>query len=254
MSESIFSLPKVKQSENKPSVSGKTENPEELLINISGYLTEVLELKPLIEEAVSSKDKANNELLNSTKQRFEIMIKAFESLTESLASEVNYSRELKVQAEALEAKKNVSLLESQLLETQKDIKIFTSEVNDFIKEKIGIFEDKISELHSVSEAIDEQIFRFNHEANLAATEEYRALKSQCEGILKSFTKKCQEDLELMKTKSISFLKECEAENKEIISRIPKVNTNKYSLKDILLISLAALGIIGNVVFIFLNWK
>jgi hypothetical protein len=239
-----MNLPTKEQRVSIPDKPEKISELEKLMINISGYLSELSELKPVFEESISLKNDSNKNLLQEFRTLIGTMTDHFDELKENLECEVKYSRELALKGELYEKKHEISILESKLIETESRIDVFINDVKKFMTEKINNMDETVKNLKSEDEKIEESISRFNEKASSAAISEYSILKSQSENLLKSFTKKCQEDLEILKKKSIDFLKECEAQNKEIIGRIPKVNTNKYSLKDILLFIVSGLGIVS----------
>lgn len=245
--------------QQKPSFPLKQKNPEsalqenidnprnnDLLMKLAGNISELLELKPILEAILEDKHSS------SEKEKLEILdclntVRTdFNTLKEKLDCEVDYTRELTTQAQNYEYKKNNAMLHNSLIATENQINNFTKTLTEFVEEKITAIEETVSNLQTVEDAVDQSIARFNKIASSNAENEYNALKKQSEDLLKSFTRKCQEDMEIMKKKSLDFLKECEKENKEIISKIPKVNNNKYSMKDYLLFGICAVTILFQV--------
>lgn len=245
--------------QQKPTFPLKQKNPEsalhenidnprnnDLLMKLAGNISELLELKPILEAILEDKHSS------SEKEKLEILdclntVRTdFNTLKEKLDCEVDYTRELTTQAQNYEYKKNNAMLHNSLIATENQINNFTKTLTEFVEEKITAIEETVSNLQTVEDAVDQSIARFNKIASSNAENEYNALKKQSEDLLKSFTRKCQEDMEIMKKKSLDFLKECEKENKEIISKIPKVNNNKYSMKDYLLFGICAVTILFQV--------
>lgn len=219
---------------------------KQLLSELNGSIEELLELKPLIENLLEDN---HNTIEAEKKNLIEClgeMQREFNNLKEQLDCEVDYTRELTAQVQNYELKKNNTMLQNSLLNTENKINSFVTNLDEYMKDKISEIENSISSLLTVEDAIDQSIARFNKVASSNATNEYSVLKSQAEGLLKSFTKQCHKDLEVIKEKSLDFLKECEKENKDIISRIPKVNNNKYSMKDYLLFGICAVTILFQV--------
>ena len=243
----------------KPTFPLKQKNPEtvlqenldnprnnDLLVRIAGSMSELLELKPILEAILEDKhasiEKEKLEILDC----LNTVRTDFNALKEKLDCEVDYTRELTTQIQNYEYKKNNAMLQNSLIVTENKINNFTKTITEFVEEKITAIEETVSNLQTVEDAVDQSIARFNKIASSNAENEYNALKKQSEDLLKSFTRKCQEDMEIMKKKSLDFLKECEKENKEIISKIPKVNNNKYSMKDYLLFGICAITILFQV--------
>ena len=69
-------------------------------------------------------------------------------------------------------------------------------------------------------------------------------------MLKSYTEKCQQHLDILKKQSIDFLKQCKVENKKLIEKVPVVANSKLSKKDAIIYVLAGVSIASLLVQIF----
>ncbi len=228
-----MNLPTIPKKEFLPSDKKAISEVEEYLIQIIGDLNKLNDLQPVIEEICSDKNKVFTQIEKNINDRIEKMNIAFAQLKEKINKEIDVREYLQKELQLADKQRQVTILEQSLLTTETKINEYIDKTDSYLKSKIELLEEKINTLSTVKNEIDKDIADYNKNVQDQANSEYLILRANCEKTIRSFTSQCQQDIDILKKKSVEFIKSCQDENKELIGRIPKVNTNKYSVKDIL---------------------
>ncbi len=157
--------------------------------------------------------------------------------------------ELKIQN--ADKKRQIYILERELQEERAKITKTLDEINQTVKENLLIVNDKCRELKSADNLIEESIMKFKNDAFSASENEFKALKTNSENILKSFSEKAKQTLETVKKTSISFITQCEKENKALIEKVPVVK-GKLTAESWVVIIFDCIGIASLIINLFIH--
>ena len=185
-------------------------------------------------------------------------------LAEKIKATESYENFLQEKVENANLSKSVAMLEQQLQKEKAEITSFIIKTDNFITVKIGEIQTIVNDLKTVDEMVEHSIQKFKDELQTEAKKyfadadkimnetsdsfvngaqtQYNSLKAECNAMLKSYTEKWQQHLETLKKQSVDFLKQCEAENKKLIEKVPAVANKKFSIKDAIIVTLAIAAI------------
>ncbi len=224
---------------------------EKAVIELTEELSNITDLREALEHALASRNAADDNFQQSVVGYFNSLQKKFDEFSERLAHEVDYGRELEERIKNADYSRQVLLLEKELQEERAKIAIFIGEISDLVKEKMWLVEEKCSELKSADDLIKEAIMKFRTDTFSATENEYKALKVNCESLLRSFTEDAQKTLEAVKKQSMDFISHCESENKNLIRQVPGIK-GKLGFESWLVLALGCVGIASLIARLFLG--
>lgn len=214
---------------------------EKAVIELSEELANLSELRDSIEHSFENKISADDKFQSEITSYFNLITKRFEEFNEKLTHEIDYNRELELKIQNNEYKGQIYLLERELNEERAAITKTLDEINKVVKENLLTLSDKCRELKSADNLIEESINKFRGDAISASENEFKALKMQCEKMLKTFTENAEKTLETVKKTSIDFITQCEKENKSLIGKVPVVK-GKLTAENWIVIVFGCIGI------------
>ena len=214
---------------------------EKAVIELSEELANLSELRDSIEHSFENKISADDKFQSEITSYFNLITKRFEEFNEKLTHEIDYNRELELKIQNNEYKGQIYLLERELNEERAAITKTIDEINKVVKENLLTLSDKCRELKSADTLIEESINKFRGDAISASENEFKALKMQCEKMLKTFTENAEKTLETVKKTSIDFITQCEKENKSLIGKVPVVK-GKLTAENWIVIVFGCIGI------------
>ena len=214
---------------------------EKAIIELSEELANLSELRDSIEHSFENKISADDKFQSEITSYFNLITKKFEEFNEKLTHEIDYNRELELKIQNNEYKGQIYLLERELNEERAAITKTLDEINKVVKENLLTLSDKCRELKSADTLIEESINKFRGDAISASENEFKALKMQCEKMLKTFTENAEKTLETVKKTSIDFITQCEKENKSLIGKVPVVK-GKLTAENWIVIVFGCIGI------------
>ena len=223
---------------------------EKAVIELAEELSNLSELREAIEHSFSQKNIIDDKFQNEVTSYFNSLRKQFEVLTERFNKEIDYNRELEEKIKNTEYKGQIFILERALNDERATISKTLDEINQVIKDTTLIITDKIKEMKLVNNMIEENIMRFRADSMAASENEYKALKSQCENMLKTFTENAKTTLETVKKTSIDFITQCEKENKSLIGKVPSVK-GKLTTESWIVIIFGCFGIANIIINFFM---
>lgn len=261
------------KSDNKSSlITIDKAEAERFMLAIEECVGDIEEQKELVDKLIESKGTELEHFQSDTIKKFNALIDATNGLKEKISATESYENYLEEQIKNANLTKEVAMLEQQLQKEKAEISLFIRDISNTVSMKLGEIEIVVKELKSVDSIIEERITQFkndmeseagryekNAETRLdetgshiqsVAESQISGLKAECDAMLKSYTDKCREHLEIIKKQSIDFLKQCEAENKKLIEKVPAVANTKYSAKDIIIYALAIASIASLAVQMF----
>ena len=235
-------------------------NAENFLIGLAQTLNDVQDLKEIVNTLIDSKNTELDRFRDETITKFNALIDSTSSLKEKIDIAGTYEKYLEERIKNGNLASEVALLETQLQKEKAEISLFIREVTNKIDNCVIAIGNKIDELQSADDIIKKSIAEFKEETEKVSSSyteaadqklaeisnqllansknEYEILKGQADGMIKSYTEKCQVHLETVKKQSIDFLKQCELENKKLIESVPSVKDKKFNKKDFIVYSLA----------------
>lgn len=245
---------------------------EKFMLAIEECVGDIEEQKALVDRLVQSKNKELQGFQSETIEKFNTLIDATRDLSEKIKATESYENYLQEQVKNADLSKQVAMLETQLQKEKAEFSSFLIKTDSFLSMKVGELSEKVSELKSADEVIETNIQKFKDELKAESTKytanaertieeaadsfvkgagnQYESLKADCNAMLKSYTEKCQQHLDTIKKQSIDFLKQCEAENKKLIEKVPAVANAKFSKKDVIIYTLAGVSIASLLVQMF----
>lgn len=245
---------------------------ENFLIVLEECIGDIEEQKNLIDKLIQSKNEELEGFQSQTISKFNALIEATSGLSEKIAATESYENYLAEQVRNANLSKEVAMLEQQLQKEKAEISKFIISTDNFITTRISDIESTVNELKSVNNIIEENIQKFKEELKnesskaitqaenqltensdalvKGASNQFKILREDCNTMLKSYTEKCQQHLDVVKKQSIDFLKQCEIENKKLIEKVPAIANTKLSKKDIIIYVLAGVSIASLLVRMF----
>lgn len=237
---------------------------EQFLIAIEECVGDIEEQKSLVDNLIKSKNEELQGFQSETIEKFNAIIQAMTDLAEKIKATESYENFLQEKVENANLSKSVAMLEQQLQKEKAEITSFIIKTDNFITVKIGEIQTIVNDLKTVDEMVEHSIQKFKDELQTEAKKyfadadkimnetsdsfvngaqtQYNSLKAECNAMIKSYTEKCQQHLETLKKQSVDFLKQCEAENKKLIEKVPAVANKKFSIKDAIIVTLAIAAI------------
>ena len=237
---------------------------EQFLIAIEECVGDIEEQKSLVDNLIKSKNEELQGFQSETIEKFNAIIQAMTDLAEKIKATESYENFLQEKVENANLSKSVAMLEQQLQKEKAEITSFIIKTDNFITVKIGEIQTIVNDLKTVDEMVEHSIQKFKDELQTEAKKyfadadkimnetsdsfvngaqtQYNSLKAECNAMIKSYTEKCQQHLETLKKQSVDFLKQCEAENKKLIEKVPAVANKKFSIKDAIIVTLAIVAI------------
>ena len=125
------------------------------------------------------------------------------------------------------------------------------EITQTVKDNLLTVTEKCRELNTANNLIEESIMKFRTDSMAASENEYKALKVQCESMLKTFTENAKTTLATVKKTSIDFITQCEKENKSLIGKVPVVK-GKLTGESWLVIIFGCVGIASLFINLFVK--
>lgn len=273
--EDAQKIPELEKSENGNGAKMITVDKsaaEKFMLAIEQCVGDIAEQKQLVDKLIESKNKELESFKSDTIVKFNAMIDATQGLKEKISAAESYENYLEEQVKNANLSKEVAMLEQQLQKEKTEISLFIRDVTNTVNLKLSEIEAAVQNLKSADETIEQNLAKFKDEM-AKETENYEksaeskldetgshlqkiskslfeGLKADSDNLLKSYTSKCQEHLETVKKQSIDFLKQCEAENKKLIEKVPAVASKKISKKDIIIYALAFTSIASLAVQMF----
>lgn len=237
---------------------------EQFLIAIEECVGDIEEQKSLVDNLIKSKNEELQGFQSETIEKFNAIIQAMTDLAEKIKATESYENFLQEKVENANLSKSVAMLEQQLQKEKAEITSFIIKTDNFITVKIGEIQTIVNDLKTVDEMVEHSIQKFKDELQTEAKKyfadadkimnetsdsfvngaqtQYNSLKAECNAMIKSYTEKCQQHLETLKKQSVDFLKQCEAENKKLIEKVPAVANKKFSIKDAIIVTLTIAAI------------
>ncbi len=245
---------------------------EKFMLAIEQCVGDISEQKQLVDKLIDMNNKELESFKSDTIVKFNAMIDATQGLKEKISAAESYENYLEEQVKNANLSKEVAMLEQQLQKEKTEISLFIRDVTNTVNLKLGEIEETVQNLKSADELIGQNIAKFKDEmaketenygkkadakldetgSHLQETSKslFEGLKADSDNLLKSYTEKCQSHLDTIKKQSIDFLKQCEAENKKLIEKVPAVADKKLSKKDIIIYVLAFTSIASLAVQMF----
>lgn len=224
---------------------------EKAIIELSEELANISELRDAIEHSFENKTATDDKFQTEVTTYFNSLRKQFEEFNEKFAREIDYNRELELKVQNNEYKGQIYLLERELNEERAKITKTIDEINQTVKDNMLSVNDKVRELKSADTMIEEAISKFRTDSMSASENEYKALKANCESMLRTFTENAQKTLESVKKTSIDFITQCEKENKSLIGKVPVVK-GKLTQESWIVIIFGCIGIASLILNLFIR--
>ena len=224
---------------------------EKAIIELSEELANISELRDAIEHSFENKTATDDKFQTEVTTYFNSLRKQFEEFNEKFTREIDYNRELELKVQNNEYKGQIYLLERELNEERAKITKTIDEINQTVKDNMLSVSDKVRELKSADTMIEEAISKFRTDSMSASENEYKALKANCESMLRTFTENAQKTLETVKKTSIDFITQCEKENKSLIGKVPVVK-GKLTQESWIVIIFGCIGIASLIINLFIR--
>lgn len=245
---------------------------EKFMLAIEECVGDIEEQRELVDRLIASKSTELELFQSDTIKKFNALIDATNGLKEKIAATESYETYLEEKVRNANLTKEVAMLEQQLQKEKAEISLFIREISNTVAMKLNNVEDTIGSLKCAETVIEEKTAQFikdiadgishfeksaeekldeagSHIQSVAESQ-VAGFKAECEAMLKSYTEKCRGHLDTVKEQSVDFLRQCEAENKMLIEKIPVVTDRKLSKKDILVYALALTAIASLVAQVF----
>ncbi len=224
---------------------------EKAIIELSEELSNLTELRDSIEHSFDKKNLIDDKFQAEVTSTFNSLTKQIDNLMESFKKEIDYNKELELQIKNNEYQRQIYLLNRELDEERAKISKTLNEMNDVFKKTMLTVDDKCKELKFANNIIEENIMKFRTDSMSASENEYKALKSQCETLLKTFTENAKTTLETVKKTSIDFITQCEKENKSLIGKVPIIK-GKLTAESWIVILFGCIGIASLFINLFVK--
>ena len=224
---------------------------EKAIIDLSEELSNLTELRDSIEHSFSKKNLIDDKFQAEVTSLFNSLTKQIENLTDTFKKEIDYNNQLEIQIQNKEYQGQIFILDRALNEERAKISKTLIEISDTVKETMLVVSDKCKELKVANNIIEDNIMKFRSDSMAASENEYKALKNQCETLLKQFTENAKKTLETVKKTSIDFITQCEKENKSLISKVPAVK-GKLTAESWLVILFGCIGIASLFINLFVK--
>ena len=245
---------------------------ERFMLAIEECVGDIQEQRELVDRLIESKSTELEHFQSDTIKKFNALIEATTGLKEKISATESYENYLEEQVKNANLTKEIAMLEQQLQKEKAEISLLIQRITATMSQALSDMGVKVSELKSADNIIEEKLTQFKEELSAeteryarsaeekldeagsgiqaVATSQIAALKSDCDSMLRSYTEKCQQHLDIIKKQSIDFLKQCEAENKKLIEKVPAVADAKFSKKDVIIYMLAGVSIASLLVQMF----
>lgn len=239
---------------------------ENFLLILENCIGDIEEQRNLVDELVADKNAEMQKFQSETIIKFNELIDATSDLKERIKASESYENYLQEKAENGKLLQEVAMLEQQLQKEKAEISSFIIRTDNFITLKIGEIQSKVNELRTENETFEKQVMNFKddlknemikytsdvdrqlEEVSASFENGYKnqseCLKADCSRMLKAYTEKCLQNLETVQKQSVDFLKQCSAENRKLIEKVPSVADKKLSIKDILICSVSAVAVLS----------
>ena len=259
--------------ENNSMITVSQAEASRFLQGLSDSLLEIDSFKEYVSNTLTLKLKEIESFENTTIKTFDTLVDAVKELKDKIETAGSYENYLEERIKNENLSKELSTLELQLSKERAEISITLKEIFETVKKSVSNIEIKTDELKSADDLIKESIEKFNDNAkesflsyvkkseeNLEdigkhlmaiSQSQVEGVKIKCETNIKEFTQRACENLEIVKKQSIDFLKQVSEENKKLISKVPHVTDSKFSKKDIIIYIISALTFAGLLLNIFL---
>ncbi len=258
------------QSKSKPAMITISEKNIQDVQNFIDGISDTLQEFEVLNSLFSSENKKVQDFQNELLQKLSILADANQNLSNKISGTESYEQYLEEKLKNADLSRMITSLEQQLNKEKIVVQDFINNISKKIENISNELSDKTKELQSAEETINSLLKKFKDdisnfivekilEIENSAKDQQKELRTSCdenekyilaktEEMLKSYTEKCQAHLEIIKTKSVSFLKECMEENEKLISKIPEIKTsNKFSKKDKILYTVALLSIASSAI-------
>ena len=224
---------------------------EKAIIELSEELANLSELRDSIEHSFENKTATDDKFQSEVTAYFNSLRKQFEEFNEKFTREIDYRSQLEEKIKNNELRGEIYLLQRELEEERAKITKTLDEINKVVKDNMLTVSDKCRELKSADTQIEEAISKFRTDSMSASENEYKALKVQCETMLRNLTENAQKTLETVKKTSIDFITQCEKENKSLIGKVPVVK-GKLTLESWIVIVFGCVGIASLFINLFVG--
>lgn len=224
---------------------------EKAIIELSEELSNLTELRDSIEHSFSKKNLIDDKFQAEVTSLFNSLTKQIENLTDTFKKEIDYNNQLEIQIQNKEYQGQIFILDRALNEERAKISKTLIEISDTVKDTMLVVSDKCKELKVANNIIEDNIMKFRSDSMAASENEYKALKNQCETLLKQFTENAKKTLETVKKTSIDFITQCEKENKSLIGKVPVVK-GKLTAESWIVILFGCIGIASLFINLFVK--
>ena len=237
-----MSLPVKAKQDLIPESENQNRSTLEIVIKeLSEEVSNLVDLRESIEHSFHQKNVSDDMFQNEVTSCFNSLRSQFDNLIERFNNEIDYNRELEEKIKNKEYQGQIFVLDRALNEERAKISKTLDELCKTVKESMLLATDKIRELNYANNVIEDNILKFRADANAASDNQYAALKLQTENMLRKFTDNAKTTLETVKKNSIDFIKQCEKENKALISKVPEVKS-KLTIESWIVIIFGCIGI------------
>jgi hypothetical protein len=236
-----LTLPVKPKNELIPSNKEEVSTLERTITALGEEISNLTDLKDAIEMSFNRKNDVDDKFQSEVTAYFNSLRKQFEDFNEKFSREIDYARELDLKIQNNEYRGQIYLLDKSLNEERAKLTISIDSIEKTVKETLQSVNDKCCELKSVDNIIQENMMKFRTDSFATTENEYKALKLNCETLLKNYTESAQKNLEAVKKNTIDFLAQCEKENKELIAKVPIVKGN-LTAEGWLVIAFGCIGV------------
>lgn len=127
-------------------------------------------------------------------------------------------------------------------ETLTSITASFNSMDKTITDNCSSMQQKADEIRNLKDDIDKLITDYNKELDKSAKDQFKLLKSDCNGVLQN----CNERVEEIKDSVLNFLRTCNQQNLELIKKVPE-QKRKFCWLDVVVYAMCGVCIIGMVV-------
>ncbi|MCQ2601878.1 MAG: hypothetical protein MJ184_11015 [Treponema sp.] len=117
--------------------------------------------------------------------------------------------------------------------------VFDSKLAEFIAEKDAV--------NAMKDQLQKMIEDFRSQINKESEKEKQKITNDCTNVLEA----CNQRMGEIKTDVITFLKNCQEQNLDIIEKIPE-QKRKFSWKDVMIYAVCGTSLVCNVIQIFMG--
>ena len=111
-----------------------------------------------------------------------------------------------------------------------------------IADNCSSMQQKADEIRNLKDEIDKLITDYNKDLDKSAKDQFKLLKSDCNGVLQN----CNERVDEIKDSVLNFLRTCNQQNLELIKKVPE-QKRKFCWLDVVVYAMCSVCIIGMVV-------